>query len=43
MREMGLTPLRPPNASAPGLDALRELWTGHGIGEVETREIAVTR
>jgi hypothetical protein len=40
---MGITPLRPPSASAARLDSLRELWTGAGIGGVETREITVER
>src|SRR5712664_4072628 len=38
LRAMGITPLRPPSASAARLDSLRELWTGAGIGGVETRE-----
>ncbi len=43
MRAMGITPLRPPSVSAASLDALRALWTGAGIGGVETREITVER
>lgn len=43
MRAMGIKPLLPPNANAARMDALRELWTGAGLGAVETREIAVQR
>ena len=43
LRAMGHTPPRPPSASISRIDALRELWASGGIGEVETREIAVER
>ena len=43
MRAMGLTPLRPPQADASRMEALRDLWTGAGVEAVETREIAVQR
>lgn len=43
MRAMGLAPPRPPHMEASGLDAMRALWTGAGIVDVETREIAVER
>jgi hypothetical protein len=43
MREMGLTPLRPPSSGASRMEALRELWTGAGVEAIETREITVVR
>ena len=43
MRAMGLTPPRPPRMEASGLEAMRALWTGAGLVDVETREIAVER
>jgi ubiquinone/menaquinone biosynthesis C-methylase UbiE len=43
MRALGLTPLRPPNAEASRMEALRDLWTGAGLDAVETREIMVQR
>lgn len=43
MRAMGLAPPRPPRMEASGMDAMRELWTGAGLGDVETREIVVQR
>jgi SAM-dependent methyltransferase len=43
MRAMGLSPLTPPSAAASRIEALRELWTGAGLNEVETREITVQR
>ena len=43
MRAMGLTPLRPPSASASRREALRDLWAGAGLDAVETREITVQR
>ena len=43
MRAMGMTPVYPPSAGASRMDALRDLWTGAGLEEVETREIAVQR
>ena len=43
MRAAGLKPLRPPNAEAAGLEALRELWGGAGLKDVETLEIPVSR
>jgi ubiquinone/menaquinone biosynthesis C-methylase UbiE len=43
MRAMGLTPPRPPRMDASQLEMLRELWTGAGLGTVETREIVVHR
>jgi hypothetical protein len=32
-----------PNTDVSRLDALRELWTGAGLTDIETREISVTR
>jgi ubiquinone/menaquinone biosynthesis C-methylase UbiE len=43
MRAMGLTPPRPPRMEASGLEAMRALWTGAGLVDVETREVAVQR
>jgi len=43
MRAMGLTPLLPPSAGASRIDALRDLWAGAALGDVETREIVVHR
>src|SRR5438132_9625597 len=43
MRAMGLAPTRPPRMEASQIEALRELWTGAGLEEVETREITVQR
>ncbi len=43
MRAMGHAPLLPPNADASRIDALRNLWTGAGLEDVQTREIAVQR
>jgi ubiquinone/menaquinone biosynthesis C-methylase UbiE len=43
MRGMGITPMNPPSVDAARMDALRALWTGAGIRDVETREISVRR
>ena len=43
LRGMGLTTPRPPSVDASRMDALRDLWTGAGLVEVETREITVQR
>jgi SAM-dependent methyltransferase len=43
MRAMGLTPLRPPQMGASRMEALRDLWAGAGLRDVETREITVRR
>jgi ubiquinone/menaquinone biosynthesis C-methylase UbiE len=43
LREMGLTPPRPPSVHASRMDNLRQLWTGAGLDGVETREISVQR
>lgn len=43
LRELGHEPLRPPHPEASGKQALRELWTGAELEEVETRKITVQR
>lgn len=43
MRELGVTVPLPPSPGASGLDALRDLWTGAGLDDVELREITVQR
>jgi SAM-dependent methyltransferase len=43
MHAMGVAVPMPPNPGASGTDALRALWTGAGLKDVETREITVER
>ncbi|HEX8292754.1 MAG TPA: class I SAM-dependent methyltransferase [Pyrinomonadaceae bacterium] len=43
MRGLGVAVPTPPSPEASRMDALRDLWTGAGLGSVETREIAVRR
>ena len=43
MRQMGFAPPRPPRMEASRMDALREMWTGAGLADVETHEITVRR
>ena len=43
MRAMGVAVPMPPSPGASGVDALRDLWTGAGLTDVETREITVER
>lgn len=43
MRSAGLTPLLPPQVEASRSEALRALWQGAGLEDVETREITVSR
>jgi ubiquinone/menaquinone biosynthesis C-methylase UbiE len=43
LRALGLAPLAPPNPRASRIEALRDLWTGAGLNEVETRAITVQR
>jgi ubiquinone/menaquinone biosynthesis C-methylase UbiE len=43
MRELGVAPLAAPNPAASQLDTMRELWTGAGLIDIETREITVRR
>lgn len=43
MRAMGLKPPLPPSFEISRIDALRALWAGAGLNEIETREIVVSR
>jgi SAM-dependent methyltransferase len=43
MRDMGMAPPRPPRLEASRMEVLTELWTGAGLQEVATKEIAVRR
>jgi SAM-dependent methyltransferase len=43
MRAMGVDVPLPPSPDAARMDAMRELWRGAGLGEIETREIIVQR
>ncbi len=43
MRAMGFSPTRPPRMEASRLAALRELWSGAGLTQIEMREITVER
>lgn len=43
LRSMGFDVPREPSPDASRLDHMRELWTGVGLGDVETREIRVQR
>jgi SAM-dependent methyltransferase len=43
MRAMGATVPLPPSPEASRIDAMRELWSGAGLADVETREIIVHR
>jgi ubiquinone/menaquinone biosynthesis C-methylase UbiE len=43
LRAMGRKPMLPPSAEASRMDALRLLWIGAGLTDVETREITVAR
>lgn len=43
IREMGIVAPRPPRMEASRMDALREMWTGAGLADVETHEITVRR
>src|SRR3954462_6865665 len=43
MKLMGLTPPQPPSSDASRMAALREMWVGAGLTEVETKEITVRR
>jgi ubiquinone/menaquinone biosynthesis C-methylase UbiE len=40
---LGLSALRPPSEDASRLESMRALWTGAGLAEIETRQIAVER
>jgi len=43
MAALGVPPLWPPSVDAARLEALRALWAGAGLVQVETREITVQR
>ena len=43
MRAMGIDPPLPPSFEASRVEKLRELWSGAGLEDIETREITVTR
>ena len=43
MRAMGLKPMGPPREDASRIDVLRELWSGAGLLDLETKEITVHR
>jgi SAM-dependent methyltransferase len=43
IQAMGITPLRPPRLEASRMEALRGLWIGAGLEDVQTREITVHR
>jgi SAM-dependent methyltransferase len=43
MRNMGVAVPMPPSPDASRIDVLRALWTGAGLGSIETREITVER
>ncbi|HXR87814.1 MAG TPA: class I SAM-dependent methyltransferase [Stellaceae bacterium] len=43
MPALGINPPAPPSAPASRIDAMRALWSGAGIGAIETREITVER
>ncbi len=43
MRALGIEPAYPPSVEAARMDALGALWSGAGIGQIQTREITVER
>jgi ubiquinone/menaquinone biosynthesis C-methylase UbiE len=43
LRAMGFNPPQPPSVGASRAEALRDLWAGAGLEDIETREIAVSR
>lgn len=43
IREQGLTPTLPPSVSAAKIDAMRALWEGAGLQQVETKQIRIRR
>jgi SAM-dependent methyltransferase len=43
MRGLGIPVLAPPSPDASRIDAMRELWNGAGLIDVETREFTVQR
>ena len=43
MRDMGIKPMGPPREDASRIDVLRELWSGAGLVDLETKKITVHR
>ena len=43
IQAMGIVPMRPPRMDASRMEALRDLWIGAGLEDVQTREITVHR
>ncbi|MGY4325991.1 SAM-dependent methyltransferase [Bradyrhizobium sp. LB7.2] len=43
IQAMGVVPTRPPRMDASRMEALRDLWIGAGLEDVQAREIAVQR
>ncbi|MEH2541240.1 MULTISPECIES: class I SAM-dependent methyltransferase [unclassified Bradyrhizobium] len=43
IQAMGIAPPRPPRMDASRMEALRDLWIGAGLEDVQTREITVSR
>jgi ubiquinone/menaquinone biosynthesis C-methylase UbiE len=43
MQAMGIVPPRPPRMDASRMEALRDLWIGAGLEDIQTREITVHR
>lgn len=43
MAALGSTPLWPPSVEASRIETMRALWSGAGLVQIETREIAVER
>jgi hypothetical protein len=43
MRAMGIAVPSAPSVDASGMNAMRDLWTGAGLEEVEARELRVER
>ena len=43
MRKLGVEVPLPPRPEAAGMDAMRDLWAGAGLENIETREIIVER
>jgi ubiquinone/menaquinone biosynthesis C-methylase UbiE len=43
LRAMGHSPMRPPSVDASRIDAMRTLWSGAGLVDIETRQIATQR
>jgi ubiquinone/menaquinone biosynthesis C-methylase UbiE len=43
MRAMGFSPPRPPQSAASEMAALRDLWKGADLDEIETKQITVQR